>query len=58
MLADIQDDDDAIIAHFIENNKSKVLCQYFITKNCKYGDKCQYLHPKEYDEYNKNLNGG
>lgn len=45
-IKQILDDDEYIIQHFIENNKKQVLCEYFALGNCKYGEKCAYLHPK------------
>ena len=42
----MQDDEDALIQHFLDSNKKQVICEYFVSGNCRYGDKCQYLHPK------------
>lgn len=35
-----------MIQHFINSNKKQVVCQYFIGNNCRYGDNCEFLHPK------------
>lgn len=40
----LQDDDD-IIDYFLSNNTNWVICEYFLKGNCKYGDKCKYMHP-------------
>lgn len=46
VLADMQDDDDAIIDHYIEHNKKSVLCKYFYNGFCKDGKSCEYMHPE------------
>ena len=40
----LQDDDD-IIDYFLDNNPKLVICDYYLSGNCKYGDKCKYMHP-------------
>jgi len=54
-----EEDDDDRIQSYLENNKEKVMCQFFLKGYCKYEEKCDYLHPgarnakgkiQEYDE--------
>ena len=48
MLQAIQDDnevDDVRIQDYLESNKDKVMCQFYLQGHCKYGEKCMYLHP-------------
>jgi hypothetical protein len=39
------EDDDEIIDYFLNSNTDWVICEYFLKGNCKYGDKCKYMHP-------------
>lgn len=63
VLAGLQDDEDALIQHFLDSNKKQVACQFFASGFCRYGADCEYLHAgvggkdadeeayiKEYDE--------
>ena len=45
-LPDGMDDDDDIIDYFLENNSDWNICEYYLQGNCRYGDNCQYQHPK------------
>jgi|688.fasta_scaffold423518_2 hypothetical protein len=40
VLEDMQDDEDALIQHFLDSNKKQVICEYFVSGNCRYGDNC------------------
>jgi hypothetical protein len=41
----LQQDDD-VIDYFLENNPEWVICEFYKRGNCKFGDKCKYMHPK------------
>lgn len=42
----MQDDDD-IIDYFLNNQESFQPCKFFQAGNCRYGEKCKYLHQKQ-----------
>jgi hypothetical protein len=42
-LQDMEDDDD-IIDYFLNNQDQFTVCPFFLKGNCRYGDKCKYLH--------------
>lgn len=42
----MQEDEDALIEHFLNSNKAKTVCQYFLNGFCKYGDSCEFIHNK------------
>jgi hypothetical protein len=37
--------DELRIAEYIESNKQKVICNYFVEDYCYHGDKCHFMHP-------------
>ena len=47
------DKDDDIIDYFLNNQEKFEVCEYFLSGNCRYGEKCKYLHPKDYKEKSK-----
>jgi hypothetical protein len=38
MIRDFENDEDAMIEEFLESNKNQVICQFFASGNCRYGD--------------------
>ena len=42
----LTNEDDEAIDYFLENNSQWVICEWFLSGNCKFGDDCKYMHPK------------
>jgi len=38
-------DDDDIIDYFLTNNEKFITCPFFLKGNCRYNEKCKYMHP-------------
>lgn len=45
MPSGVKDDED-VIDYFLENNSNWVICEWFMSGNCKFGDSCKHMHPK------------
>ena len=39
------ENDDDIIDYFLTNNEKFITCPFFLKGNCRYNDKCKYMHP-------------
>jgi hypothetical protein len=46
-------DDDEIIDYFLTNNKDLVICEFYLKGTCRYGDDCNYMHPKSMNSSKK-----
>lgn len=44
-LANLDEDEDNI-DFFLSNQEKFTVCEYYLKGNCRYGDKCKFLHPK------------
>ena len=43
---------DALIEEFLNSNADKTICTFFMQGNCKYADRCKFLHPTGPPDYN------
>ena len=51
-MQQFQQDDDALIEEFLNSNADKTICTFFMQGNCKYADRCKFLHPTGPPDYN------